>query len=62
MVDLDRYRLIHEINDLKSRLADLEETIQLLFAMLNLGTASEAVARVYKQNLKNKEIHKDVDC
>jgi hypothetical protein len=62
MVDLDRYRLIHELNEMKSRVADLEETIQLIFAMLNLGTASTAVARVFKQNLKNKEIHKDVDC
>lgn len=62
MVNLDNYRLRSEINDLKNRIADLEETIQLMLSFLGLGITSDSVKRVLAQNLKNKEIHKDVDC
>ena len=54
---VDMYHLKTDINNLKARVADLEETIQLILSYVGLGISSTAVARIVKQNLKNKEIH-----
>ena len=54
---VDMYHLKTDVNNLNARVADLEETIQLILSYVGLGISSTAVARIVKQNLKNKEIH-----